>query len=366
MPREIKFYTVEELLKRKVDSSKWILPNLVPRIGRTAMFGEGGCFKSCSMFDLAVAVASGGLFLEQFSLNAYGPVTVFSVEGSLGSNIERIKYHMRTRNLHPSVINLHYVHQRITITNDEDFDVLRQSVKELQPALLVIDPFVNSFDGNENLSQDVVKWTKRLDDLLEIHPTSLLIIHHANKAGGLRGNTALWGWYDCISSYIKEKGVCLPGIPRPVDVVTITAEKTRDGIEGKMLSIVPFINEQIGLTTFGVYNNADCNGVVVAYLKQNILKYLQESKATLTEAEVIGIFRMPRERVVEALNWLTRDGLIEREWCIRTGDGGRRRKTEGWRTTPVSSRVDVARAMLMATEDNREGGSDDVIAGELG
>ena len=66
MNESYRLYTVKDLLELKDDPRRWIVPNMLPRVGRTFAYGRGGHYKSTILFDLAVAVASGSKLCEQF------------------------------------------------------------------------------------------------------------------------------------------------------------------------------------------------------------------------------------------------------------------------------------------------------------
>ena len=72
MRRTHKVFSVAELLALQDTPDKWIVPHMIPRSGRTLVFGTGGAYKSTIVFDLCVAIAAQGQLLRQFPVQQYG------------------------------------------------------------------------------------------------------------------------------------------------------------------------------------------------------------------------------------------------------------------------------------------------------
>ena len=102
------FFSVADLLTLRDDPERWIVPLMIPKANKTMVFGEGGAYKSTIVFDLCVAVASGGQLLQQFPVKHHGTVLLISTEGSIYDNKERILAHCRVHNVNPGEIDLHF------------------------------------------------------------------------------------------------------------------------------------------------------------------------------------------------------------------------------------------------------------------
>jgi hypothetical protein len=71
---------------------------------------------------------------------------------------------------------------------------LDQTVAELQPRLLVLDPFVRLHRIDENASGEVAPLLAYLRELQRSHGIAVIVVHHAKKgAGGIRAGQALRG-----------------------------------------------------------------------------------------------------------------------------------------------------------------------------
>lgn len=359
-PQEYPFYNIEQLIAVQDNPNIWIVENMIPRVGRTILYGKGGTYKSLLVFDIAVAVASAGKMLEAIPIQAFGPVALISTEGSLSSNKKRVFNHLRARNILPTnaTVRLHYSHTRGRIDRPQVREALEASIQKIQPLMLVLDPFVNFFSGNENNANEVNAFTEVVDYLIDRYKLSVVIIHHASKKGELRGSSAIWGWGDCILCSNVKRKVRIPGLELPVDVMTIVGEKVRDGVEDELFSAVPFINSSIGMVTFGFHNGLNPEGVILAYLKQAIFHILRESGRPMHRQQLVDVTRSTHDRVSKALDWLLLDRLVEpAEVRVPTDSSGvRTRGVPGWRVTVATSKVDAAGAMLQVirqVEDDR-------------
>jgi len=353
-----RLYSVKELLQLEDDPQCWIVRNMIPRIGRTFVYGRGGEYKSTILFDLAVAVGSGGRLLDQYPIQTWGPVLLFSTEASIFRNRDRVFSFIRSRNIHPSSVQLHYGQQAIRLDQPEGVQLLERMIEAIRPALVILDPFRSFFRGEENSSTEVGAMTDHLDTLIEKHNISVVIIHHANKTGDLRGSSVIQGWADSVLKFVAKKQKQLPGLTKKVDVLTIFGEKQRFGSEGKVFSVVPVINEELGMTTFGIYDDEDYSGVVLAQLKHAVLEYLRKAGRPATKTELTKIFRVGNDRMRDALAWLKAGGHIMEVPLIVPSGLGRTRPVAGISLASNSSRLDMARAIVRA-ETAYAGSEDD-------
>ena len=346
-------YSVEELLSLRDDKSRWIVPHMIPRVGRSFIYGKGGEYKSAVMFDLCIAIASGGQMLEQFPIEVFGPVILLSTESSIYENRTRLLAHMRARNVNPRDVMLHYGQSRLKLDTKEGAEELIRLVDKVRPVFLVLDPYISFLAGNENSSTEVSLFTDVLDYIIEKFEVSVAVLHHANKSNEIRGSSAIQGWCDAILQFSSDRGVKLPNIATPSRVIHVKGEKQRNGREGLLFSAVPMHDDDTGLITFGIHADADGANVVVAMLKQEIYKQLRQSGTVLTKTELVNATGCAPDKGQAAVDWLHRyrligPGIVKRS---TSPDGSRTRAVHGWEAPRGYSKVDVARAMLYAQRD---------------
>jgi AAA domain len=89
---------------------------------------------------------------------------------------------------------------------------LEQTVEQLKPRLLVLDPFVRLHRIDENASGEVAPLLAYLRELQRRHSLAVLVVHHAKKGAGriragqaLRGSSEFHAWGDS-NLYLRRLG----------------------------------------------------------------------------------------------------------------------------------------------------------------
>jgi len=92
---------------------------------------------------------------------------------------------------------------------------LRQTVAEINPAMLILDPFIRLHRSDENASKEVAPLLGYLRELQREHKVAVLLVHHVRKGSAtkrpgqaLRGSSDLHGWGDS-NLYLRKNG---PGL----------------------------------------------------------------------------------------------------------------------------------------------------------
>jgi hypothetical protein len=92
---------------------------------------------------------------------------------------------------------------RKNIMRDGDMDDIAESIDYHKPDLVMIDPIINFFSGEENSNQEVHEMLSRVDKLIEMFKISCIIAHHTGKERAddlsfmsARGGSAFAGWMD--------------------------------------------------------------------------------------------------------------------------------------------------------------------------
>ena len=99
---------------------------------------------------------------------------------------------------------------RKNLLKDSDIDMVSEEIAFHQPDIVMLDPFINFFDGEENSNADIHKLLGRVDRLIELHNVCFIIAHHTGKDRqddmsfmSARGGSVFAGWFD--------SGIKLPG-----------------------------------------------------------------------------------------------------------------------------------------------------------
>jgi hypothetical protein len=196
--------------------SPWLVESLWAEQAVGILGGEPKCCKSFLALDLAVGVASGTPCLRRFPVRRTGPVLLFPAEDALGVVRQRLEgicaaAHVRLQDLPLYVITA----PRLLLDLPQDRDRLRETVAALQPALLVLDPFIRLHRADENASKEVAPLLGYLRELQREFGVAVLLVHHVRKRSGkdrpgqaLRGSSDLHGWGDS-NLYLRRKGTRL-------------------------------------------------------------------------------------------------------------------------------------------------------------
>ena len=92
---------------------------------------------------------------------------------------------------------------RKNLMRDQDINAIAESIDYHQPDIVMIDPIINFFDGEENSNQEIHNLLSRIDRLIELFGVAVIIAHHTGKERAddasfmsARGGSAFAGWMD--------------------------------------------------------------------------------------------------------------------------------------------------------------------------
>ena len=191
-------------LTDSTDEPQWLIEGLWAAQAVGILGGEPKCCKSFLALDIAVSVASGVPCLRRFPVRHTGPVLLFPAEDSLSVVRRRLGGICAAANTVLDQLPLYVITApRLLLDTPQDRRSLRQTVAELKPALLVLDPFIRLHRADENASKEVAPLLGYLRELQREFHMAVLLVHHVRKRSGkdrpgqaLRGSSDLHGWGD--------------------------------------------------------------------------------------------------------------------------------------------------------------------------
>jgi hypothetical protein len=178
--------------------------------------GEPKCCKSFLALDVAVSVASGAACLRQFPVRRTGKVLLFPAEDSLAVVRQRLEgiacaAQVQFESLPVDVITA----PSLRLDTPADRHRLAQTVRALQPILLILDPLIRLHRVDENDATQVAALLSYLRELQRQFHLAILLVHHARKDShssrpgqALRGSSELHGWGDS-NLYLRRRGTYL-------------------------------------------------------------------------------------------------------------------------------------------------------------
>src|SRR5215813_8918396 len=183
---------------------RWLVSQLWSQDAVGIVGGEPKCCKSFLALDIAVAVAAGLPCLRRFAVPHPGRVLLYAAEDAhpiVRRRLEGIATAagVSLRDLDIQVITAPTL--RLDLAADRVS--LQEAVANLQPRLLILDPFVRLHRIDENASGEVAPLLAYLRELQRRYALAVLVVHHAKKGAGnvragqaLRGSSEFHAWGD--------------------------------------------------------------------------------------------------------------------------------------------------------------------------
>ena len=127
------------LVETEIIEKKWLLENLLPRVGMAAISGASNSGKSWLGLELAIDLAGGGSFFKQeFSEN--GPVLYLSRGEPLGATAERLKALSGGKGKEIPE-GMYFDPGRLDLSQAEGVKTLREKVRQTSCKLVILDKF---------------------------------------------------------------------------------------------------------------------------------------------------------------------------------------------------------------------------------
>ena len=216
---------------------EWLIQDVLPRKGFSALFGPPGSFKSFVALDIAHSVATGTPWMGK-EVSVPGAVLYICGEGhgGVGARIRACRLHHRTAPGAPVFVIRHQLNLR---SSKEDIQQLHLAIsnlvqrEEIRFELVQVDTLARAFGGgNENDSSDMGAFIASLSKIQRLLDCALQIVHHVGKdiTKGLRGHSSLLGALDTelelqrLDSALQDNQYAGSG--------NITITKQKDGSDG--------------------------------------------------------------------------------------------------------------------------------------
>lgn len=221
-----------EFVTADLPTPTWLVEGIWSDKAHGLVAGEAKAYKTLCVLDLSVSVASGTKFLNHFEVPKQGPVVVIQNENSPSLIQDRVTKIARSRGLFggpesigrnnavidftESDLPLHFLNNvELDLGDEDDLEELDNCLEELNPEMLVLDPWYLMTPGvDENSAKQVGPILNALMQLKRKHDCGILMVHHYNKptetnsqfAKGYRisGSSVFYRWVE--SALYVEKG----------------------------------------------------------------------------------------------------------------------------------------------------------------
>lgn len=199
----MKTHSIKEILKDHSEAPKSLINDgILLHNDMLLITGSKKSRKTFLAYNFGLALTLGKSFAG-FNIDSKYKVLMFSAEGGYYPNRDR--FHKMCEGL--EIIESENFHisfdSRLKIDKNKDYDDIQERILELEPDVLIIDPFIKFHSKDENSAQDMGFVLERLRNLIEDYSISLILVHHLGKesAAGARGSSAILGEYgSCITT----------------------------------------------------------------------------------------------------------------------------------------------------------------------
>jgi hypothetical protein len=254
-----------------------------------------------------VSVASGTPVLDRFAVPDPGPVLIFPAEDAVTVVRDRLAGICRHRGVDFETLDVWIIGSSVLrLDIPRDCEALEDTVAEIQPRLLILDPLIRIHQADENSATEIAKILSFLRHVQRKYETAVQLIHHARKTGtgdpglGLRGSTEIRAWSD-TNLFIRHRR----GLELVVEHRAAPApEPVRIGLNADDEAAVHVVIEQTPPTT--------------PDLGDRIVDLLGSTKGALCRASIRHKVGARNKTVGETLTVLLEEGRIE-----KTGAGYR-------------------------------------------
>ncbi len=195
------------------EERRWLIEGLWADQAVGIVGGEPKCCKSFLALDIAVAVASGTPCLRRFPTVRRGPVLLFAAEDALHIVRSRLEGIAQAAGVSFEQLAIHVITApTVRIDLEADRKRLRDTVEQIRPRLLVLDPFVRLHRVDENMASEVAPLLAYLREIQRRHETAVVLVHHSRKGGharagqALRGSSELHAWGDSNLYLRRQQG----------------------------------------------------------------------------------------------------------------------------------------------------------------
>jgi hypothetical protein len=193
--------------------TRWLVEGLWSDQAVGILGGEPKCCKTFLALDLAVSVASGTPCLRQFPVPRAGPVLLFPAEDSLAVVRARLAGICAVAGVAFDALPVDVITApALRLDTPADRQRLTQTVEQLQPRLLILDPLIRLHRVDENDASQIAALLSFLRQLQRQFHVAILVVHHARKDSNgsrpgqaLRGSSELHGWGDS-NLYLRRRG----------------------------------------------------------------------------------------------------------------------------------------------------------------
>ena len=173
----------------QIESPDWLIENCFEKEKLITVFGEPKSGKSFIAIAMACAIARGGDFYGHKATQA--PVVYLAGEGVSGIRQRLGAYDQSVYGGKLAGVPLFLSNRGSRINEADELEKLETEISLLQKevgniGLVILDTFQRCFSGDENSAQEVNKFIKAADQLIQTFNCTVLMVHHTGRGNKTR------------------------------------------------------------------------------------------------------------------------------------------------------------------------------------
>lgn len=187
-----------------IDGGDWLVKGFIERGTRGLVVAPPKTGKSLLFLELVLCLAAQLRFLGADAYSRPLKCAVVSREDGPAMVYRRLKQLAAGHNIgawdidQNILVNTIEQSSRFKIDRDEDVREMADWLKMCGIEFCVIDVLNRLHDQQENSSDDMTRVMAKFDELAALSGAQICVIHHTNKAGGVKGSTSIAGWADYV------------------------------------------------------------------------------------------------------------------------------------------------------------------------
>jgi hypothetical protein len=198
--------SLDALFALELPEVEYVVEGVLPTEAFCLLHGREKSGKGLLSLDLSASVALGEPFLDRAVKE--GPAIYCAAEENIRDVRARVAERFGNRRDAPfHILPLDgSTGDRLQLEDPVGMQRLHDMIKEIEPHVVVLDPFRELHSGREDLSDEMAPILRPVRQLAHETGTTIILNHHQNKGGGFRGSTAILAAADLEWAFTRTDG----------------------------------------------------------------------------------------------------------------------------------------------------------------
>jgi AAA domain len=204
---------------------RYLIKDLIPRVGLTVVWGPPKCGKSFWTFDAMLHVALGWKYRGRRVHQ--GVVVYCTFEGQQGIGARAEAFRQRFLATDHDRVPFHVQLATLNLVRDHPRLIAAIEQRAPNPVAVVLDTLNRSIQGSESSDEDMTAYVNAADAIRAAFECAVIIVHHCGVQGDRpRGHTSLTAAVDAQLAVTRDAA----------NNVTVQVEWMKDGREGDVIA----------------------------------------------------------------------------------------------------------------------------------